>query len=51
MRVRHNILNISLFMALHSYDPAMLWDVKNDIFKRETPAIRERVKEILIIKE
>src|SRR6266498_4075459 len=51
MRVRHDILGVSLFIALHDYNPAMSWDVEGDAPKRETPAARERVEEILVIRE
>ncbi len=51
MRVRYDILDVSLFMALYSYDPAIPWDVEDDVSKRETPVARERVKEILVIRE
>ncbi len=51
MRVRHDILGVSPFMALYGYDPAMFWDVEGDVSKRETPVVRERMKEILAIRE
>ena len=51
MRVRHDILNISPFIALYGYDPAMSWDVEDDALKKETPAARERVEKILAIRE
>ena len=51
MRVRHDILGVSLFMALYGYDLVMSWDVEDDAPKRETPAARERVEEILAIRE
>ncbi len=51
MRVRHDILGVFFFITLHGYDSGMSWDVKDDVFKRETPAVRERVKKILIIRE
>ncbi len=38
-------------MVLHGYDPAISWDVEGDVFKREAPAVRERVEEILVIRE
>jgi len=51
MRVRHDILDVSPFMAFYGYNPAIFWDVEGDVFKREAPAARERVEEILIIRE
>src|SRR6266498_1711278 len=51
MRVRHDILDISPFIVLYDYDSAMPWDVEDDAPKREAPAARERVKEILVIRE
>src|SRR6266511_6354647 len=51
MRVRHDILGVSPFIDLHGYNPAIPWDVEGDISKREAPADRERVKEILAIRE
>ena len=51
MRVRHDILDVSPFMAFYGYNPAIFWDVEGDVFKREAPAARERVKEILAIRE
>jgi len=51
MRARHDILGVSFFMALHDYDPAMSWDIEGDALKRETPVARERVEEILAIRE
>ncbi len=51
MRIRYNILNISLFIVLHSYDFIIPWDIEGDVSKRETPIIRKRVKEILIIRK
>ncbi len=44
MKVRHDILDISLFIIFHDYDPAMSWDVERDAPKRETPTAKERVK-------
>ncbi len=51
MRVRHDILRVSPFIAFHGYDPTMSWDVEGDVLKREAPAVKERVKEILTIRE
>jgi len=51
MRVRYDILGVSLFMALYDYDPAMLWDVEGDVFKREAPAAKKYVEKILAIRE
>ena len=51
MRVKHDILDISLFIAFYDYNPAIPWDVEGDASKREAPAARERVEEILIIRE
>ncbi len=51
MRVRYDILNVSSFIILYGYDPAMSWDVESDALKRETPVVRERVKKILVIRE
>ncbi len=51
MRVRYDILGVFPFIILHNYDSAILWDVEDDVFKRKTPAARERVEEILIIRE
>ena len=51
MRVRHDILGVFPFIALYSYNPAMPWDIEDDAPKRETPVIRERVEEILAIRE
>ncbi len=51
MRVKYDILNVSPFIALYGYNPAILWDVEGDVSKREAPAARERVKKILVIRE
>ncbi len=51
MRVRHDTINISPFIALHNYDPAMFWDVEGDVFKREAPAVRKRIEKILVIRK
>ncbi len=51
MRVRHDILDISLFIIFYSYDLAMPWNIENNVSKKEAPATRERVEEILVIKE
>ncbi len=51
MRVRHDILNISPFIILYGYDFAISWDIKGDASKKEASVARERVKEILIIRE
>jgi len=51
MRVRHDILDISPFIVLYDYNPAISWDVEGDVSKKEAPTTRERVEEILIIRE
>ncbi len=51
MRVRYDTLDISFFIVFHGYDFAMSWDVEGDASKREAPAIRERVEEILAIRK
>ncbi len=52
MRVRYDTLDVSLFITLHDYDPAMPWDIEGDIFlKKKAPAARERLKEILTIRK
>ncbi len=51
MRVKHDILDVFLFIGFYSYNPAMSWDVEGDVSKREAPVIRERVEEILAIRE
>ncbi len=51
MRVRHDILSISLFIILYNYNPAMSWDVEGDVPKRKTPVTKKRVEEILVIRE
>ena len=51
MKVRHDILDIFLFIAFYGYDPAMSWDVEGDAPEREAPAAKERVEEILVIRE
>ncbi len=33
MRVKHDILDISLFITFYDYDFAMLWDIEGDILK------------------
>ncbi len=38
-------------MVLYGYDFTIPWDVEDDALKREAPAARERVKEILAIRE
>ncbi len=51
MRVRYDILDVSLFVIFYSYDPTMPWDVEGDAPKRETPVVREYIEEILAIRE
>jgi len=51
IKVRYDILGVSSFIAFYGYDSAMFWDVEGDALKRETPAARERVEEILAIRE
>ena len=51
IRVRHDILGVSLFITLHGYDPTIPWDIEGDAPKREASVARERVKEILVIRE
>ena len=51
MRVRYDTLGVSPFIIFYGYDPAIFQDVEGDVFKKEAPAVRERVEEILIIKE
>ncbi len=38
-------------MVFYGYDPAMSWDVEGDAPEREAPAAKERVEEILVIRE
>ncbi len=51
MRVKYDILGVSPFIVFYDYNFAMSWDVEGDVFKREAPAAKERVEEILVIRE